>query len=448
VHTFPALASSRLKALGRGLDRSLLLLAAIAFVTQTGVAIMLPLLPLYATELGASPGVLGWLTSIFAVTNAGGQLVSGYLADRIGPRRLVPAGTAIYAGCNILIATATSALPLLAWRGLAGLGGGITLVGERLYLRGVVDQARLAFANGLLSAAGSAGQVLGPAVGALVAAAADLRAPFVIVGLTSLAASAAALFLPRLPERRSAPTVVMATGAATRSRRLDLGVLLLANLALMAGFGSFITTYAPYATTRLDWSLAEVGILFSVFGLGDIFLGPWLANMADRHGRRRVGALATVPITAFSVALVAGIPSIVLYPIAAIAGGGIAGFSAAWFALLGAATGGPRGGRTFGAISAISSLGIVVGAMTAAQLWERVDIRAGMLVTVVAVIVAGVALYAYREAGEPDAVTADPAGAPGSLTATAKDDEPSIGQNAVRPEDELDEHGRKRKGDR
>jgi hypothetical protein len=116
-----------------------------------------------------------------------------------------------------------------------------------------------------------------------------------------------------------------------------------------------------------------------------------------------------VPVAVFALALVVGIPSIVLYPIAAVAGGGIAGFSAAWFALLGAATGGPRGGRTFGLISAISSLGIVVGAMTAAQLWERIEIRAGMRVTVVAVIVAGVALYAYREAG--------PAG--GSTTAAA-----------------------------
>jgi DHA1 family multidrug resistance protein-like MFS transporter len=389
---------ARVAELARGLDPSLALLAAIAFVTQTGVAIMLPLLPLYATQLGASPAVLGWLTSVFAITNATGQVVSGYLSERVGPRRLIPAGTAVYAGCNILIAGATSALPLLAWRALAGLGGGVSLVGERLYLRGVVDRARLAFANGLLSAAGSAGQVLGPAIGAFVAAATDLRVPFLIVGATSLAASAAALFLPRLRSMPSA-SAEESPAEAIGSRRLNLGILLLANLALMAGFGSFITTYAPFATASLGWSLAEVGILFSVFGLGDIILGPWLGHLADRHGRRRVGALATIPVFAFSLALVAGIPSIVLYPIAALAGGGIAGFSAAWFALLGAATGGPRGGRTFGTISAVSSLGIVVGAMTAASLWEGIEIRAGMLVTVVAVVVAGVALYAYRDDG-------------------------------------------------
>lgn len=60
----------------RALDPALLLLAAMVFVVQVGVAVMLPLLPLYALSLGASPFVLGLLTSVFALTNAGGQLMT------------------------------------------------------------------------------------------------------------------------------------------------------------------------------------------------------------------------------------------------------------------------------------------------------------------------------------------------------------------------------------
>ena len=47
---------------------------------------MLPLLPLYATELGAPPCVLGLLTSSFAVTNAIGQLGLGLPGRRVGAR--------------------------------------------------------------------------------------------------------------------------------------------------------------------------------------------------------------------------------------------------------------------------------------------------------------------------------------------------------------------------
>ena len=394
-------AGSRLAEFGRGLDRSLALLAAIAFVTQIGVAIMLPLLPLYAVQLGASPIVLGLLTSVFALTNAGGQLLAGVLSDRVGPRRLIPAGMGLYAVSNILISTAMSALPLIVWRGLAGLGGGTSLVSERLYVRRVVDRTRLAFANGLLSAAGSAGQVAGPAIGGFVAAVSDLRVPFLIVGATSTVAAIAALFLPRIRD------TVGGAGAAVEASftvdRRSLGILLLANLAILAGYGSFITTYAPYAQGSLGWTTAEIGIVFSLFGLGSITIGPWLGAAADRWGRRRVGALATIPVFAFAVALILSLPGLILYPIAIVAGGGIAGFSAAWFALLGTATGGPRGGRAFGTVSALSNLGIVVGALLAARLWESVDIRAGMLVMLVAIAVAGIAMAAYPESGgEPE----------------------------------------------
>ena len=68
----------------------------------------------------------------------------------------------------------------------------------------------------------------------------------------------------------------------------SLAALLAANLALLAAYGGFITTYAPLATTSLGWSIVEVGIAFSFFGLGSILLGPALAHLADRIGRRTI----------------------------------------------------------------------------------------------------------------------------------------------------------------
>ena len=66
----------------RGMDRPLALLAVMAFVVQIGVAVMLPLLPLYAQQFGATPFVLGLLTSAHAVMSAVGQLAGGFLTER------------------------------------------------------------------------------------------------------------------------------------------------------------------------------------------------------------------------------------------------------------------------------------------------------------------------------------------------------------------------------
>src|SRR2546425_1451697 len=291
----------------------LLVLAVIAFVSAMGISIMLPLLPLYGLSLGATPLQLGLMTSAFAIANSVAQLAAGFVTDRYGSRRLILAGTGTYAVANGLIATAPTALALIAYRALAGLGAGTNLVSTRLYIAEVADPARLAFTNGVLSAANSAGNVIGPAFGGLVAVASDLRAPFAIVAVTSGCAFVAAMFLA--PAR--AHVGAIARDAAAPASALNRGVvaLLVANFMLLVAFGAWVTSYAPFATSRLGWTTFDVGIIFTIFGVGDITLGPWLAHLADRTSRRRVGILATVPITAFGLALVLGLPRVVVYAV-------------------------------------------------------------------------------------------------------------------------------------
>ena len=129
----------------RSLGLPILILALINFVSQVGIAVMLPLLPLYGLSLQATPLQLGLLTSAFAAATAVSQFASGFMLDRAGPRGFIRAGTAVYAAANGLIATAQSALALIAYRTLAGLGAGANLVASRLYVAQIAHPARLAF---------------------------------------------------------------------------------------------------------------------------------------------------------------------------------------------------------------------------------------------------------------------------------------------------------------
>jgi MFS family permease len=385
----------------RELDRALGVLAVIAFITQVGVAIMLPLLPLFAVELGADPLTLGLLTSAFAVANAIGQIASGFLADRVGPRRLIPLGEATYASANALMATASAAGPLVAFRFVAGLGGGITLVSERVYIAAVVAESRLAFANGIVSAAGSAGSVVGPAVGGLLAAATDLRVPFLVVAVTSgIAALLSALLLPPVTrptrsadgENPSAAEVHQSAGSRTWTPVTI--ALLAANFGLLAGFGSFITTFGPFGTTGLGMTTTVVGLVFAGFGLGSIALGPWWARIGDRTGRRRMAILACLPIAIFVFVFGSGLPTPLVFIAAVPAGGGVAAFGACWYALLAASAPAERRGRVIGLVSAFSNFGIVAGGLGASLVWSSVGLQAATFTTAIAVGVAAVAMLA------------------------------------------------------
>ncbi len=387
-------ALSRAAAVASGLDPALAVLAFIGFISQVGISVMLPLLPLFATELGASPFVLGMLTASFAITNAVGQLGTGFLTDRFGSRRFMTGGVGVYAVMNALIATSAAAPWLIAWRSLAGFGGGAMIVAERIYVTEVTQPSRRAFANGIISAAQSAGSVMGPAVGGLAASVGGLRAPFVIVAATSAIAFVGTLFLPR-PRRAVAadPGVASVDGPVPYR---SLALLLVANLAIMASYGAFITSYGPMATERLGWSTLEVGIAFSFLGAGSILFGPPLGHLADRFGRRPVAALSTIPIATFSLTLVLGMPQAVTYALAVVAGAGLTGYNASWFALLADVAGERRRGRTFGIVSGVSNGGIVVGALVAAELWSRVDVAAAQVFAMAAVIGAGAAIVAFR----------------------------------------------------
>lgn len=355
----------------RDLRGPLGVLAAMLFVSQLGIGVMLPIIPLYAIALGASPRDLGLLTTAFSLMNVVGQLGVGFLLDRIDARIPIRAGIATYAAANVLIATADSVRTLVGYRGLAGFGAGVNIVSDRVYLSRIAEPARLAYLNGLLASAGAAGALMGPAIGGLLAQVADLRAPFLVVGLTGGIAFLASLRLRSAPLPGTPVEGALVTSAFTRS----VIVLLFANAMLLATFGAFITTFAPYATDTLGWSIAEIGLVFSVFAAGSIALAAPFGGLADRRGRREVGAIATLPVLLFGLALALAAPRPLIYVTAFFAGAGIATFGACWFALLTEASPAARRGRTFGMVNALSTLGIVFGANGAALVWELVDIR-------------------------------------------------------------------------
>jgi len=371
----------------RDLRGPLGVLASMLFVSQLGVGVMLPIIPLYAIALGASPRDLGLLTTAFSLANVAAQLGTGFVLDRIDPRIPIRAGIATYAGANFLISTAVGVPSLLAYRALAGLGAGANLVADRVYLSRIADPARLAYLNGLLGSAASAGALMGPAIGGLLAQVADLRAPFVVVAVTSSVAFLASLRLPAAPAAKTPAGGGIVASAFNRS----LIVLLVANTLLLSTFGAFITTFAPYTTTAFGWSTAEVGIVFSIFAIGSLAAAP-MGAVADRRGRRLVGTYATLPVLLFTLSLVFALPRPVIYIAALAAGAGISTFGACWFALLTEASPEARRGRTFGIVNAISTLGIVIGANGSAALWELYDIRLALAFAGVGAALAGLSL--------------------------------------------------------
>jgi hypothetical protein len=97
-----------------------------------------------------------------------------------------------------------------------------------------------------------------------------------------------------------------------------------------------------------------------------------------------MAVLGMIPVVCFGLVFAAGAPQPLVYAVAIVGGGGLTGFEASWFALLGTATDEGRRGRVFGTVTALSNLGVVVGALGAALIWQQVDIHVAVTLTALA----------------------------------------------------------------
>ncbi len=135
-----------------------------AFVDMLGLAMIIPLLPYYATKLGASATIVGILIAAFSIAQLASAPLWGLFSDHYGRRPALLVGLLISAAAYLIFAYASTLWLLLLSRAVQGLGGG-TIGVVQAYVADASDPKDRAKSLGWLSAATSFGAVVGPAIG-------------------------------------------------------------------------------------------------------------------------------------------------------------------------------------------------------------------------------------------------------------------------------------------
>jgi predicted MFS family arabinose efflux permease len=193
-------------------------LMATVFIDMIGFTIVLPLLPFYATRLGADPAMVGALISAFPFAQLAVSPVWGRLSDRYGRRPLILAGLLASAAAYVLFGLAESLWLLFASRLVQGAGGGTTGVVQAYVADAVVPEERTK-ALGWITAATSAGVMIGPAIGSVSTYLGPTAPGFLAAGLCLLNVLFAWKWLPE-PKRESHTTgMPVQAGAASAPPR-------------------------------------------------------------------------------------------------------------------------------------------------------------------------------------------------------------------------------------
>jgi len=259
---------------------------AAVFVSGTGIGSLLPILPLFLRERGASYSLVGVIVGAALAAQAIGQWPAGWLAERIGRREMMVVGLLVAAAASLMFLFPLSVEWLVVVRFVQGLGFAAAAPAEIAAVADVVPADELGRAYGWVSAARQSGIIVGPAIGGLLA----VFGRWTVFAATGIAlagaALVAALTIPKSP-RRARAEGSMARIFFIRSTRV--GVALRAVVTMTIGLGLLIGIYDVIWSLymrQLGASDFVIGLSFTLFALPLVAATPFAGWSSDRWDRR------------------------------------------------------------------------------------------------------------------------------------------------------------------
>jgi MFS family permease len=175
--------------------KQLWILMTIVFVDMMGGLMIQPILPFYVQKIGVRPSLVTMISGAFFLS----QLISapfwGRFSDRRGRRPMLLLGLSASALAFAFFGLATTLWQFLLVRHIQGAGGGTTGV-VQAYVSDSVPPHERAKALGWISAATSAGVMIGPLLGSFATYWGHSSPGFIAAGICTLNVIAAWIWLP------------------------------------------------------------------------------------------------------------------------------------------------------------------------------------------------------------------------------------------------------------
>jgi len=287
---------------------ALVILFLTVFLDLVGFGIVIPLLPLYAEQFGASPITVTWLVAVFSLMQFLFAPWWGQLSDRHGRRPILLVGLFGSAISYLFFGLAGSLLGLFLARILAGVMGATVGVAQA-YVADVTSARDRARGMGLIGAAFGLGFIFGPVIGGVLSHFGP-GVPFFGASALALVNGLLAVVLlpeslrPELRRRMVQPGIVARFRLLRRlAKEADLAVLYLAFFLITFAFAALEATLSLWADRRWALTPAQVAYLFGYLGVvATIVQGGLVGPLVRRFGERK---LAITGAGSFAVGLVA-----------------------------------------------------------------------------------------------------------------------------------------------
>jgi MFS family permease len=246
-----------------------------------------------AREFSTNRASTSAVFSITAFLYFGLGSVSGALADRYGPRRVLVAGAAVMLTGLLVTAAAPSIWVAYAAYGLGvGIGTACGYVPMVACVGGWYDRGR-SLAIGVAVTGIGLGTLLVPPLAAALIAARGWRSAYVVLAIASAIVLLAAAVVARKPPGGRASATDLSLGAAVRTRQF-IGMYASGILVSFSLFIAFVHL-APFAVSRRASPVAAATLIGAI-GAGSIVGRLGLGWVAERTGTIRAFQLTVITL--------------------------------------------------------------------------------------------------------------------------------------------------------
>ncbi|WP_246082937.1 MFS transporter [Nonomuraea diastatica] len=139
------------------------------FLVGIDLTVLHVALPSLTGELLPDATALLWIVDVYSLTVAALLVTCGTLGDRLGRKRMVLTGFAVFGCASAIAATSATTVHLIGARALLGVGAAMIMASTVAIIRTVFPDGReRSIAIGVWTAAHSAGATLGPILGGVL----------------------------------------------------------------------------------------------------------------------------------------------------------------------------------------------------------------------------------------------------------------------------------------
>jgi len=279
---------------GEKLDfKKILPIFIIILIDLLGLTIIIPLLPLYATEFGAAPATIGLLSAAYPALQFFAAPVLGRLSDRYGRKPILvisQVGTLIG---FLVLGFANSLWMLFLSRLIDGISGANIATAQAIITDSTTEKTRTQ-GLGLLGAAFGLGFIVGPLIAfvALALSNNNFHVPAFVAAAFSAGSVILSIFM--LEETHKTPGAAVKSepslglkGFTNAMRYPGIAFLLILAFAQQIAFGGFEQLLSLFTLSRLGLDGSGNAVIFVFIGavvvvVQGYFIGKWSRRFGDR----------------------------------------------------------------------------------------------------------------------------------------------------------------------